>query len=342
MNTARLKLLTWTVAAALGVGLVAYVGMFLRQRNELLAPVAEDRMAKVLKDVPEPPARIENIVDREKFELALRKLDWTGKPPAKLVEVEQAPEPVATGPEPVDKFIRLRAIKVDAAAVANGEDNGEVIFKYMADAKVTTVQSADGTVRKQIGQRLDSPLEYIRVVSISDAGVEFGFDDEQRAHEFLTVNDYLLASGYVIVGDDILQLPVSRPGIPAGPRVRGPQPKTERISPNKFRIGFEDAKYIDENYTEILSEELSYQRHRDPKTGEYDGIEIKSVKPDSIASAHGVQAGDVIKSINGHPVSSTSEALQFVKTHKDQYDFWEVEISNRGQTRTMTYYPPQD
>lgn len=340
MNTARLKLLTWTAAAALGVGLVAYVGTFLRQRDQLLAPVAEDRMAKVLKDVPEPPARIENIVDREKFEAALRKLDWTGKPPPKPVDVVEAPVPVDTGPEPVDKFVRLRAIKIDAAT----PENGEVIFKYMADARVTTpaATATEGTVRKHVGQPLDSPLEYIHVVSITDAGVEFGFDDAQRAHEFLTVNDYPLSTGYVIVGDDILQVPVERSGIPAGTRTRGPQPKTERISPNKFRIGYEDAKYIDENYTEILSKEVTYGRHRDPRTGEYDGIEIKSVKPDSIASQHGVQAGDVIKSINGHPVSSTSEALQFVKTHKDQYDFWEVEISNRGQTRTQTYYPPQN
>jgi type II secretory pathway component PulC len=339
MSTARLKFLTWTVATVLGVALLAYIGLFLRSQRELMAPVEAERMAQVLGDVPEPASRVENMVDRDKFEAALRKYDWTGKPPAKPVEVEQAPEPVAAGPEPVSKFLKLRGIKIDAAE----PQYGEVVFKYTSDAKVTTVQSADGTVRKQVGTRLDAPLSYIYVESITEAGVEFAFDDSKRSHEFLTTNDFPLEGGYVILGDEIVATAsVPREQIPISTRVRGPQPKTEMISPNKFRIGFEDAQYIDENYSTILAEEINYTRHRDPKTGKFDGIEIKSVKPGSVAANHGVQSGDVIKSINGHPVSSTSDAIQFVKTHKNDYDVWEVEVVNKGQTRIVTYYPPSN
>jgi hypothetical protein len=337
MNTVRLKLLTWTIAGALGLALVVYIALFLRQRDQLMAPISQDRMAKVLHDVPEPPARVENIVDRDKFETALRKFDWTGKPPEKPVEVEKPAEVVKTGPDPIEKFVKLRGIKVDA----DTPENGEVVFKYLSDARVTTVTSTDGTVRKQVGAKLDTPLDYIHIESITDAGVEFAFADTKRAHEFLTTNDFSLEGGYVLIGDDVLPVQVSRSSIPASPRVRGPQPKTEMISPNKFRLGFEDVQYINDNYSDILAKEVSYTRHRDPNTGKFDGIEVKTVKPDSTASKHGVQSGDVIKSINGHSVTSTSEAIQFVKTHQDQFDTWEVEITNKGQTRTVTYMSPQ-
>lgn len=337
MNTARLKLLTWTVAGALGIALVAYVALFYRQRDALMAPVSSEHMRKILSEVPEPPARIENMVDRETFELALRKLDWTGKPPPVVVVDEAPPVPVFTGPEPIDKFVRLNGIKIDAEE----PQNGEVIFKYKADARVTTVQSSDGTVRKQVGQRLDQDLSYIRIESITETGVEFAFDDAARPHEFLNANDFDLAGGYVVIGDDVVQIKIERDAIPQASNKSGPQPQTVMIRPNGYRLGYEDMEFIDKNYPTIIAEEITYGRHRDPQTGKFDGIEIKSVKSDSTAAKHGVQSGDVIKSINGHPVSSTSEAIQFIKTHKNDFDLWEVEISNRGQTRVQTYYPSQ-
>jgi S1-C subfamily serine protease len=57
----------------------------------------------------------------------------------------------------------------------------------------------------------------------------------------------------------------------------------------------------------------------------------------SIAERHGAKEGDVVKSINGHPVNTTNEAITFVKTNKDKYSSWEVVIENKGKTRTVTY-----
>ena len=68
-------------------------------------------------------------------------------------------------------------------------------------------------------------------------------------------------------------------------RASGPNPKTERLSPDRYRLGVE-IEYINANYSEILANG-SATRHRDLKTGKYDGIE-SNVKPDSIAASHGV------------------------------------------------------
>jgi C-terminal processing protease CtpA/Prc len=113
--------------------------------------------------------------------------------------------------------------------------------------------------------------------------------------------------------------------------------KTAQLGANRFRLGTEDVKEFGDRYTEILGREVETSRHQDPRTGKYDGIEIKSVKEGSIAARHGAQEGDVIKSINGHPVNSTQEAINFVKVNSNNYTTWEIVVENHGKTRTVTY-----
>ena len=64
------------------------------------------------------------------------------------------------------------------------------------------------------------------------------------------------------------------------------------------------------------------------------------VKPGSVASSHGLSNGDVVKSINGHPVTSKQEAITFVKNNKDVYDKWEVVVESKGRLKTLVYYSP--
>ena len=82
--------------------------------------------------------------------------------------------------------------------------------------------------------------------------------------------------------------------------------------------------------------------HRDPRTGKFDGIEIQSVQAGGIAARHGAKEGDIIKSINGHPVTSSSEAITFVKNNQESTSTWIVVVENKGRERTVTYEsPPQ-
>ena len=113
--------------------------------------------------------------------------------------------------------------------------------------------------------------------------------------------------------------------------------KTAEISTNRFRLGGDDVKEFGNRYQEILGREVETGRHQDPRTGKYDGIEIKGVQAGSIAERHGAQVGDVVKSINGHSVNSTQDAIHFVQVNQNQYTTWEVVIENHGKTRTVTY-----
>jgi hypothetical protein len=341
MNTAQVKLVTWSIAGVLGLGLVGYIAVFLKQRDQVMTQVSTKRMLEVLQNVPEIPQQPPTVVALKNVQKGLQRFDWTGKPPPEPV-AEGPKEPEKHGPDPMEKFVRVRALKIDA----DQPERGEAVLKYTADARVSGVRSPDGSVLKHVGDSLDPPLDYIRVASITDAGIEFLFTDPQdRPHETLPVTDFPLEGyTYVVDGDSIV--PRSTAGgspIPQSNRVAEPNAKTQKISPTRYRIGVDDAKYLEEHYPDVLADpaEIAYKRHKDPKTGRYDGIELTSVKMGSIASQHGLMSGDIIKSINGTPVSSQSEAIQFVKTHKDEYDTWEVEIVNKGQTRTMTYQSPQ-
>jgi hypothetical protein len=344
MNTAAAKTLVWTAATVVGAGLVAHVAWFLAHRGEFQAPVPRETMESKLKEIREIPQRVQNVVDYNLVKRGVgRELDWSGKPPPPppaVVEVEDKPSEKVR--DPLEKYVIVRAVKVDAV----DEASSDAFIKYKPDARVTLPPAVtDGTVIKRIGERLDGDiLGQVKIVAILPEGVKFSFiNDPQRGHELVRPQEYSLGATFRVLADGDV-LPSTDSSTLSIPRRvdNSPLAQTMQISPNRFRIGVDDAREIDERYAEILTEEVGYRRSRDPVTRQPNGIEITSVKPGSIASRHGVQQGDVIKSINGHAVTSESEAIQFVKQNKDNYDVWEIEVWNRGQTRTITYYPPKN
>jgi hypothetical protein len=203
-----------------------------------------------------------------------------------------------------------------------------------------TEQQMVAGVLKYVGESLDSPLDYARIVAVTPMGVEFAFSDDSRPHEVLEPPDYPLDGLVVVVDGDVL-VPVREPLPGAGEFIPTPH-RTMPLGPTKFRLGEQDMLTFAEDYPRILAEDVRTSRHRDPKTGRYDGIELTRVNPTSIAAAHGAQDGDVIKSINGHPVTSTQEAINYVKNNKDVTSRWEVEVENRGRTRIVTYISPSE
>jgi C-terminal processing protease CtpA/Prc len=122
------------------------------------------------------------------------------------------------------------------------------------------------------------------------------------------------------------------PDLPRAPNYGQHPEHTLRVGPNTYKVGTEDAQYIGEHFDDILANQMRVEPHRDPRTGKRDGLELKEVKPDSVAAQHGAKSGDVIKAINGHPVKSQQEAIQFIKSNAKLYDKWEVLIDNMGRS----------
>lgn len=338
MNTANAKLLSWSTACLLGAALCLYVGLFLTRFEEIKTPVSVDRLRSVLDNTPEIVAQAENIVPYDMVQSALIKFNWTGKappPPPEPTAVVAKPEPSKQG---VAELVRILGYKADAR-----DPNGSVVvLEYLGAAQVPADRNASAGsagVHVLAGAHLAAPINHIRIVAVTMQGVEFAFDDEEREHEFLMPGDLTLGGNIVQVDPDHVRFrPVGNFQAAPGGSYRPSQ--TELIGGNRFRIGTEDSALIAADYSRILSEDVRLSAHRDPVTGRRDGVEIQTVRPNSVAARHGARSGDVIKSINGTPVTSTQEAISFVKNNQDAYERWEVVVENMGQKRTVVYLPP--
>ncbi len=341
MNTSQLKLLSWTAAGLLGAGLAGYVGWFATRLPEFRAGVPQTRLLEVLQDVDEVVQKSDAVMPYTTVAGAIIDLNWTGKPaPVKVVETTEQAQ-VETPRDAVADLITLMLVSFDAEAPLDSR----CVLKYTPKARVTSTPPAGPTGVagwvKNVGDRLEAPLAHIRVEAVHPDGVEFAFDDEARAHERVRPKEIALKglarlndeSELMLLSSDI---EIQRRGFD------GPSPaRTELVGEGIYRIGYEDAREFEANYADILAREVAWQPHRD-KRGRPDGIQITQVQPDSVAYSHGVATGDVIKSINGHPVSSPQEAIAFVKNNQDNYSKWEVEVESKGRLKTLVYYSPDE
>jgi hypothetical protein len=338
MNTAQTKLIAWSIAGALGVGLALYMVNFARHQDLTRQTIDKEEMKNVLASVKAPAdAKDEGVVDYDSVKKGWVALTWVGRPKeAKVEEAPKAPEPGPDDKAALAKLVRVLAFYYDPSS----EMETRCVLKYQAEARVDAAKTNKGAVAKRVGDKLEPPLQFARVVKIDERGVEFAFDDEARAHEVLRPVELDVSKGTARAGDGKAVLPPVQ-ALPRGATYGQWPQQTVRIRENEYKVGTDDAKYIGENYDRILSEEVRLESHFDPTTHKRDGLMIKDLKPGSVVEQHGGKSGDVIKSINDHPVKSEQEALQFVKANVDNYDKWDVEVENHGETRIITIYPPK-
>lgn len=337
MNISQLKLVAWLAAGVLTLGLSAYVVLFIQRLPELEAPLDMNRIRATLEDVPPVETKTDELIAYEDVKKLFHEtgLNWTGKLPPPPPDPRKEEEVVKVIPKvavaDLVKVLMLQVDRVDAS-------QSKAFVKYLPKAQVPPAKI--GGVPLRVGDRLLEPHDHVRVEAIEVDGVVFAFDDEAREKETLAPEEFDTESLIVSVGPDGVATMPSK-GIPRGtPRPRETAKQTFEYQPNHFRIGTEDAANFEQNYTRILTEEVSHQRHRDPRTGRYDGVELTEVRPGGTAEKHGAQAGDIIKSINGHPVTSVPEAINFAKVNAGKYSKWDVLIERRGREMTITYDSP--
>jgi len=339
MSVTRLREIIWLVSCLLTAGLGWYVYGIVVVFNGAEPMYQKSEVERVLMDVADVSGPSRTLVEARLIEKTFFDFDWSGRPPVDVVEVPSV-EPESAGPNytPIEEILSVYFMQED---FAHPERSRAFVF-YKSDSGVTGEAAELGEVLHP-GDSLQTPHENVSVRSITiEEGMVFEFDDEERPVESLRTEEFDTQLVIPRVDPDSAQ----RPGviaIPQGRRGVAWRPtQTTQIGSDTYQIGSQDSADLAENYAHYLANEVRHRRHRDPQTGKFDGIEIQSVTSGSIAARHGAAEGDVIKSINGHPVTSVSEAITFVKNHEDEYSMWEVVISNRGVDRTVTYYSPSD
>jgi hypothetical protein len=337
MNIGQIKVLAWGSAALLTLGLSYYVFNFVTHLEGMRRGPDQAEVRKILEQVQPAKAKTDDLTGYTDVKRLVSDLNWTGRPkPVETVSPGPATPPKPTS-VPIKDLVRLLMIKVDL-----GDPKGSGVFlKYKTKAEVKATGGLAGGFMLHEGDHLTAPLEKIQVESIKSDGVTFAFESSDRAKETISPDEFDARTMIVQVGPGGVILPKINGKIPTSQNTQFRPGKTTKLGPDLYAIGTEDAKWISENYPEMLSQQVSLLQHRDPHSGKYDGIEITHVTPGSLAEQHGAQDGDVIKSINGHLVNSSQEAISFVKQNQGNYSTWEVIIENHGKDRTVTYHSPQ-
>ncbi len=337
MSTSQLKLLTWTLAGLLAAALAGYIAWFVTNLETVRTGVTGDDVEKVLNSVEEIVEEADQIISYDRVQNGLIDFNWTGKPPAppptKDEEKEKVPQITRT--TPVKDLIRVLYLQMDEVE----PEQSLAMVAYHPKANVRLTNTYDGVLR--VGDKLQSPHTHVTLFDVTPEGAVFSFDDPEREKETLTTDDFAVNHRIVTAVGTAVGATREAPRRIGTSTKRGQPLQRTQIYGDRVRVGTEDMAYISENYSKILSEEVRTARHRNPRTGKYDGIEIRSLSPDSTIARHGGREGDVVKSINGHPVNSVSDAISYVKQNSSLHKGpWEVEVENLGKTRTVFIDPP--
>ena len=338
MNIQRIKALVWLGALAVG-GLLAWVVTdFLQNKQELEKYVDKDTITSVLQDQveePEPPKDERVAVDD--LNKVFHEMPWVARPEVRqttTTTVQEEPKVLRT---PVADLLRVLALNVD---LEDGE-NSTAYVRFLD----TELERLRREPKKQIlhaGERLGGSHDGILVEAITVEGVRFTFDEEGREPEVVAAADFV-SSGPGIVKvpegqDPILPERTPIPGMRGDYQLRSKT--TVPIRQNEFQIGSDEARDLGEHYPTILSRDVSYRQARDPKTGDVKGLQITKVSPNSLPARHGLEAGEVLKSINGHTVRSVNDAVAFVKQNAESTNTWEAVFEKQGVEFTRTYHSP--
>jgi hypothetical protein len=341
MNIQRWKGIVWLLSLAVGGFLVFQVAGFLRNREGLAKEVTSEELAAVLDAVKKPEEQKSDVIDYTAIQKVFHDHDWTGKEKPKPVV------PVETGPVEKPKKAIASLLKVLAIKVDTGKPERSAAYVKFVDLELANqAQEREDTILRP-EERLFAPYDDVRVESISAAGVVFAFDDDTRERETVTTSPYTSSSGQlgiVVVGPDGAIGPELQRQIQlAGPDVPPWRPEQlTALGKNRYQVGTDTLRQLDEDYSRILSRDLSYSTYKNPRTGATEGIKINSVKPGSIPAQAGLSEGEVLKSINGHRVTSVNDAIAYVKANADATDTWVALFEKQGREFTRTYHSPSD
>ena len=331
MNIGRIQTLCWLAVAGQACLIGEDVYRYLDSDHDRLRSPSAVEQAEAGAVRPLPDAAPERISDAD-VRTAFFELNWTGEtPPAPPPPPPPPPLPQrdATPVTELLTVVLIQYLSFDAAL-----SQTSVHYRPL----VATYGSRDDVLRE--GARLPGKFSFIRVASVRPEYVEFEFDDEEgeepREPERVYPPEYSPRGVHLrrIARQD-RHGERTTPELP--PRERFSPKRTREVRHNQFEIGSMDASRFETDFADILTREMTVERYRDPLTGRYAGIAITQVGAGSIVARHGLQPGDIIRSLNGEPVTSAHEAIRYVKTHADVTTHWVAVVERQGVEITLTY-----
>ena len=321
MNVSTIKLVCWLGALGSFGGLAKYAYDWFQTQEARQLPIDIEYVAGVLNENIEVKPDVRQLVRYDDLKGTFMTLNWTGEPPPPPRQEIKKEEPKGPKYVPLDTVLSVFMIRFDT-----DNPGGSVASVTYKKERVDAVL--------EVGDKLMAPYDYAVVKSIKPRGLVFAFTDPERSDEELFPGA-LAKTDIIPVGPGGPKLPRTDPLPKKGDEDRG-NSATEQVARGVYDLGYEDMEEFGRDYGRILTEDVTTATWM--KDGKRAGVEIKSVRSGSIASRHGAMEGDVLISINGHKVTSESEAISYVKDNQDNYDVWEVVVLRFGKEETMTYH----
>ena len=336
MSINQLKALTW--AASLGVAgfLGWYVYDFFTHKAEIAQAVSDEEQLAVLTSVPTPEPPKDDVVDYAIVLKTWHNMNWQPPEPPPPGETEETPVDVKPKHKPIAELLSVLYIQVDG-----GDPKRSMAqVSYLDQALISANTTTDSTVLMQ-DEFLTPPYDNVQVAKITRDGVYFRFlkmegdgmvPDEEREDELVETTRLDTGPRIVRTDGEILRPKPREIQKVEQERPRVVPAETILLGDDHWFVGRSDREEIAQDYTRILAE-LDFKQHRD-SSGKIDGVEIKNVPEGAFASKYGIKEGQIVKSINGHPISSVNEGIKFAKDNQDKYDVWTIVYEEQGKEKT--------
>jgi hypothetical protein len=110
---------------------------------------------------------------------------------------------------------------------------------------------------------------------------------------------------------------------------------TRKISENQWQLDRREKDFIFQNQAHIRAE-ARLAPHYNPKTAKADGVEIRGADKNTLVYKRGFRKADVIKSVNGVPVTGPQSIEALTKRFKNSRKVT-ITFERRGVTKTVTF-----
>ncbi len=336
------KPLLWTLNGLLTLGILASVGLFLLKKSaqadvgKELDDIAREVQAKARKT---PVRTAQNLGDYQAI-WALNVRDLPTPEP-------QAPDtsPLVAKVTPLDDIITSRAIvgptvvieyknKKDAAGqqLQLAVDLGKEVPDLKPAATLVEIlpnslpervkyRYAEKEVFQEIKRDINTLASRSPAPGLVGKKGKNGAEGEPNEEEFAGTAGQVPGSGRVPPTEEELK-------------------ETREIRPGIWQLSAEERDRIKEGARDIL-EEVEVSSYMNERTKRADGMKVESIQESSLLRQRGLQEGDLVKKVNGTPVNSKTDVVNYVRDNQDHLQVVRVEIERKGKTMTLEYRIPK-
>lgn len=326
MRIKALKNLLWAANTLLVLGMVAFVLIgFVFSTPSESGPVRSDESGRARPPI-KPPTPGPILAFKSIYDLAI-----SGFPPAPVVRDDKPPDEVNV--PPLARTYDLLWVTIFPDPI---DSYAQLVKKGQTDI-----------VYVRVGAKIEG-WKLIEVRREGSKGVAV-FENSKNPDEKATLEQTLPAAAPLENGAAAGPRPIGDSGPVARANNEIPSyedgPTREAVAvpgdPNHLQFPVEEQRWLGK-HAEKIAEEANLETVRDQDTGKAIGIQVRSFnREDSTLKRYGIREGDILISINGVPMSSKAEAIQWLKGAGKGKDRYVGVVLRKGKQITLTYDVPK-